>query len=67
MNFKRLGVRLIGVTIILYALLNLIFGNIGPGTDILNNLISFFILISGVGILILKHWSWYSTAAFLSE
>lgn len=66
MKLERLIIRVIGVTIILYSLAHLVFGNIGPGTDIFMNCVSFLLLISGIGILALRHWSRYSTAIFLS-
>ena len=64
-TIKIIVIRIAGITIILYALFDLIFGNIGPGTDIFRNWVAFFLLISGIGILILKHWSRYSTAVFM--
>ena len=58
-------IRMIVIITILYSLLYLIFGNIGPGSDNFRNGVCFLLIISMVGIFKLKNLYRYGAIILL--
>lgn len=60
-----IGIRVLGIVVILVSLFSLVFSSIGPGTDVLRNWIAFFLVISGILVIILKSWPRLATIIFM--